>query len=309
MRFDQLTYFAAVTRFGSLRRAAKELHISQPALSETLRNLERELGTVLLDRRRSGARVSSEGRELLPFVNGVLEAVDRLNRAADAQRAASLRVRVGTVNAATVALLAPAIEGFRSVHLQTPVEVIPAQQSDIHRALREGAVDLGLVNVLEGDDLPSDLSAFPLLTGPVVVCLRPDDPLAAQRVVDPEDLFSRPLIMMRSGYVMHRFLSRLFDGRSPDATLSMDGAEMGKIMVAEGLGVTVLPEYSVVDDPLERLGAITTRPLAGEHPLVRLVLQHLPSPHMPYAVRDLHAQLVTRAAAYTEAHRVPDPTA
>ncbi len=66
VRIEQLEYIAAVTRLGSLRRAAEELHLSQPALSETVRNLERELGVDLLERKRSGAKISDEGRELLP---------------------------------------------------------------------------------------------------------------------------------------------------------------------------------------------------------------------------------------------------
>ncbi|SPF02519.1 Cyn operon transcriptional activator [Streptomyces sp. MA5143a] len=51
VRTEQLEYLAAVTRLGSLRRAAEELRLSQPALSETVRNLERELGVDLLERR------------------------------------------------------------------------------------------------------------------------------------------------------------------------------------------------------------------------------------------------------------------
>ncbi|MEU2165425.1 LysR family transcriptional regulator [Streptomyces chengbuensis] len=65
MRIEQLEYIAAVTRSGLLRRAAEETHLSQPALSETVRNLERELGVDLLERKRSGAKISDEGRELL----------------------------------------------------------------------------------------------------------------------------------------------------------------------------------------------------------------------------------------------------
>lgn len=89
MRTEQLEYIAAVTRLGSLRRAAEELHLSQPALSETVRNLERELGVDLLERKRSGARMSAEGRELLPHIINVLDAVDRLRGAAASSTASA----------------------------------------------------------------------------------------------------------------------------------------------------------------------------------------------------------------------------
>lgn len=78
MRIEQLQYLDAVTRHGSLRRASDELHLSQPALSEAIRGLERELGVQLLDRHRTGARLSTEGLQLLPHINAVLETVARL---------------------------------------------------------------------------------------------------------------------------------------------------------------------------------------------------------------------------------------
>ena len=86
MRIEQLEYIAAVTQHGSLRRASERLHLSQPALSEAVSKLERELGVTLLDRRRSGARISRAGPELLPDMVEVLEAVDRLRASPPATR-------------------------------------------------------------------------------------------------------------------------------------------------------------------------------------------------------------------------------
>ncbi|AIS01848.1 LysR family transcriptional regulator [Streptomyces glaucescens] len=298
VRIEQLEYIAAVTRSGSLRRAAEELHLSQPALSETVRNLERELGVDLLERKRSGAKVSDEGRELLPYIMGVLDAVDRLRGAAGDQHRTSRMVRLGTVNTATVPLVIPTVREFRAAHPRTQVELVGAQQSEIHRGLLEGAFDLGLVNYLGGDDMPPGFETTELLRGRPVVCVRPDSPLAARAAVDVDSLLAEPLIVMRSGYVMHRFVHRLLDGRTPSFSYSTDGAEMGKLMVAEGLGATVLPDFSVVGDPLERRGAITVRPLAGDSTDVLLVLQSRPSGPVARAVSDLHALFVRNARAH-----------
>src|ERR1700691_6483215 len=82
MRIEQLECLAEVARLGSFRRAAEELHISQPALSGSVRGLERELGIDLLERGRQGATVSDAGRELLPHILSVLDSVDRLRQAA-----------------------------------------------------------------------------------------------------------------------------------------------------------------------------------------------------------------------------------
>ncbi|MEU2742729.1 LysR family transcriptional regulator [Streptomyces sp. NPDC007095] len=298
MRTEQLEYIAAVTRLGSLRRAAEELHLSQPALSETVRNLERELGVDLLERKRSGARMSAEGRELLPHIINVLDAVDRLRGAAGEQHRISRMVRVGTVNAATVPLLIPTVREFRAAHPLTQVEVVGAQQTEIHRALSEGGLDLGLVNHLDGDDLPADFETTELLRGRPVVCLRPDSPLASLDAVSAADLLDgrEALIAMRSGYVMHRYLHRLLEGHGPALSYTTDGAEMGKLMVAEGLGATVLPDFSVLGDPLERCGAITHRPLTDDTTRVLLMLRRRRADSVPRAAHDLREAFVRRAA-------------
>jgi DNA-binding transcriptional LysR family regulator len=297
VRTEQLEYIAAVTRLGSLRRAAEELRLSQPALSETVRNLERELGIDLLERKRTGATMSAAGRELLPHIIQVLEAVDQLRGAAGEQHRISRMVRVGTVNAATVPLLLPAVRAFRASHPVTQVEVVGAQQSEIHRALSEGGFDLGLVNHLDGDDVRADFESAELLRGRPVVCVRSDSPLAALRSVSADDLLAEPLIAMRSGYVMHRFVHRFLDGREPAFSYSTDGAEMGKLMVAEGLGATVLPDFSVIGDPLERLGAITYRPLDEDSTRVLLMLQRRRAESVPRAAQDLHEVFVRQAEA------------
>jgi DNA-binding transcriptional LysR family regulator len=284
-----------VTRLGSLRRAAEELHLSQPALSETVRNLERELGVELLERRQSGAKISVAGRELLPYMETVVEAVDRLRAAAGINQRTSRIIRVGTVNAATVPLLVPTVSEFRGLHPETQVEVVSAQQDDIHRALREGSLDLGLVNYLHGDDYPPDFESTELLRGHPVVCVRSDSSLAALHTVSVDDLLASPLVMMRSGYLMHRFVHRLLGERTPMVSYSTDGAEMGKLMVAEGLGVSVLPDFSVINDPLERSGTITYRPLRPCEAEVLLVVQRRRSPSMPQALGDLYRMFVARA--------------
>jgi DNA-binding transcriptional LysR family regulator len=297
MRTEQLEYVAAIARLGSFRSAAEELHISQPALSATVRNLERELGVDLLDRHRSGSKVSEEGRELLPHIVNVLDAVDVLRRAADAHHNTSRVVRVGTVNAGTVPLLTPTIRAFRETHPETQVEIVGAQEAQIHRALREGGFDLGLLTCLADDDMPPDLETTRLLTGRAVVCVRTDCPLAHLDAITVDELLSVPLIVMRAGYLMHRLLHRLLGGRTPSVSYSTDGAEMGKLMVAEGLGATLLPDFSVIGDPLQRGGEITWRPLSDDVTEVWLVVRRPRSGSHPRAARDLHRMFVERASS------------
>ena len=295
MRIEQLEYATAVARSGSFRRAAESLHISQPALSENVRRLERELGVEIIDRRRSGATISVHGRELLPHILAVIEAADTLRRSADETRQQSRTVRVGTVTSATVPLLAPTIRAFHESHPNTQVEICTAQQTWIHSSILEGSTDLGLVNYLEGDDMPAEFESTELLRGRPVVCMRPENKMLKSATVRVADLWDQPLIAMRSGYLMHRYLVRLLAGRQVAFSYASDGAEMGKQMVAAGLGIAVIPDYSVIGDPLERNHEIAYRYLADDDTEVRLVLQRRRSPQVHNAITDLHDLFVAEA--------------
>jgi DNA-binding transcriptional LysR family regulator len=203
-------------------------------------------------------------------------------------------VRVGTVSAASSSVLLPAVQRFRRGHPGTAVEVVSVRHDDLLERLAEGSLDLGLVNVLPGDDLPSHLSSTELLTGRPVACLPSGHPLAAQDTVTTADLRAQAFVAMRPGYLMHRFAQRLFDSRLPDGVFWTDGAEMGKLMVAQGLGVTVLPDYSLVDDPLRRSGILTVLPIEDDDTEVRLLLLARDTGVSP-VLRALQSALVARS--------------
>ncbi|MEV4510395.1 LysR family transcriptional regulator [Dactylosporangium sp. NPDC049525] len=295
MRIEQLRYLAAVTRHGSLRRASEQLHVSQPALSEAIRKLEQELGVTLLDRHRSGARISPAGQQLLQPIVDVLESVDRLMAAAGNQATTRRLLRIGTVNAGTASLVLPAVRAFQTANCGAVVEVRNLQQDEIHLSLAEGTLDLGLVNLLDGDDVPPDLEATPLLVGSPAAVLPAGHPLTAGTSVTVDELRAERFVAMRSGYLMYRFAHRLFGADLPTRWHSTDGAEMGKMMVAEGIGLTVLPDYSVLGDPLERTGLIVTRPLRGDTTVITMAALHRRQARVPPAIVEVLGHLRDRA--------------
>jgi DNA-binding transcriptional LysR family regulator len=207
-------------------------------------------------------------------------------------------LRIGTVNTTSSTLLAPALRDLHARHGSAGVEVVNAQQAEIHQGLAEGTLDLGLVNVLPGDDVPSGLVAGELVHGQPVACLRTDHPLAALDELTVDDLRAEPFVGMRPGYVMHRYAHRLFDGRPPATTYSTDGAEMGKALVAEGLGIAVLPDFSISADPLVVAGVITTRPIRGDATTVSLLMLRRRVEHVPAPLRDLQVALLRHAGTY-----------
>ena len=103
---------------------------------------------------------------------------------------------------------------------------------------------------------------------------------------------------MRAGFAMHRCLHRLLGEREPAFAYSADGAEMGKLMVAAGLGVALLPDYGLIGDPLAERGELVYREVVGEQPEVRLVLHRLRAGAARRPVRDLHDLFVKRARTF-----------
>jgi len=300
MRIEQLVYVTAINQLGSLRRAGEHLHVSQPALSEAVAKLERELGVTLLDRRRSGARISRQGRDLLPHIEEALAAIGRLRAAAGDETGTHRPVRLGTVNTATTQVLIPSLRGLQQSHPGTTVEVLDMLQTEIQTGLEEGTLDLGLVNVLPGDDLPISVRGTPLLTGRPVVVLPTWHPLTEEASIRVEDLRAETFVLMRAGYLMHRVAHRIFAEQLPQSCRATDGAEMGKLMVAEGLGLTLLPDYSVVGDPLERAGAITVRPVHDTDLQVRLMLLRRRDARQAAEVAALASVLDRRAQAWAQ---------
>ncbi len=298
MRIEQLEYLDAVARLSSFRNASEELHVSQSALSETVRKLESELGVSILDRGRSGVSISTEGQEIMPHIHDVIESVDRLRQAAGNQQRSSRVVRLGVTATATAPLLTPTMRQFTERYPATEIEFVAARQRSIHQDLRDGNLDLGLVNYLVGDDMPPDLQSAELLRGKPVLCVHPESPLATSPgPVRPAELANVPLIVMRGGYAMNRYIHRLMSDIEARFTFSADGAEMGKLMVAEGLGATVLADFSILGDPLERAGAIVVREIEDDTEAI-MVIQRRARPASAGVARDLHQMLVERGDAF-----------
>lgn len=300
MRIEQLEYLAAVTQHGSLRRASEQLHLSQSALSEAIRGLERELGVPLLERHRSGARISRDGSDLLPIMAEILNGIARLKETAGDQNRANRTIRVGTVNAGTSAILVPAVQNFGTRHATTTVDIATMFQADIQQGLLEGRLEIGLVNTFPGDEIPAALNVIPLLEGTPVVCCHTSDPLAQQDEISIDDLRRRPFVSSRPGYVMHRLTQRLFGSQPPATTYYADGAEVAKSLVAKGVGPSLLPDYSIAGDPLEEAGIITARPISAPTPLVTMLLLRRQFERIPPDIADFENTLVGVAQAHPQ---------
>ncbi len=272
MRLEQLEYVRAVTEHGSLRRAGDHLHVSQPALSEAIGKLERELGVTLLDRHKTGTRINEHGRELLPRISEVLESVERLRAAARGEAEYHRPTRVGSVYFGVTAVVLPALRGHDAEHENTPLELRQLHRDAIESGLRAGTLDVGLVNLLPGDDVHPDLEATELVHGRPVAVLSGRHPLTACPSVTIDQLRQEPFIGAHEGYLMHRVARRVFGAEAPLKWHIADGAEISKQMVGSNLGVSLMPEFAITGDPLVENGTLAVRPIRDEDTVIRMVL-------------------------------------
>lgn len=96
MTFQQLRYFAETARTRSINKAAKNLHVSQPALSAAIKDLEEELGVTLFERSRHGMMLTAEGADFLGLAEGVLSQMDRIRHVYSLKDSDAVRFQVSS---------------------------------------------------------------------------------------------------------------------------------------------------------------------------------------------------------------------
>jgi len=191
MELRHLRYFVAVAEARSFMGAAARLHVAQPALSKQIRDLEGEVGTVLLERGPRGVRLTAAGRAFLTEARRTLEAASEAiasAREAILEGNPSLRFANGQV-AAYGTNLEHLLAAFRTAHPGTRVDIVSLQDGEIFTALREGRVDVGCVFLAEWP--VQGFSAHQLIATPMTGVLLPSNhPLAADCTIHLAELRS-----------------------------------------------------------------------------------------------------------------------
>ncbi|WP_214417263.1 LysR family transcriptional regulator [Sphaerisporangium fuscum] len=187
MEIRQLRYFVAVADEGGFARAAERLQIVQPAVSQQVARLERELGVRLFDRSSRRIRLTGAGDRLLPEARALLAAEQRIHRiAADIATG-----RDGVLHLGTSQGLGDRLDQVLqelTPRLQVRLRALP--HGDRLKAVRTGELDAAFVRAV--DDAPG-LQLLPGWTDPLVVVLPAVHPLAGQPVVSLTDLAQLPL--------------------------------------------------------------------------------------------------------------------
>ncbi|HEX2903471.1 MAG TPA: LysR family transcriptional regulator [Jatrophihabitans sp.] len=149
MELRQLHYFVTAAEFEHFGRAAERLHIVQPAISQQVARLERELGLQLFDRSHRQIRLTSDGAAFLPRARAVLEAAANATRAATELAAGTAGIlRIGSSEGLGGRLDAALVE-FRRQHPQAAVELISGRTPAKLAAVAAGQLDVAFVRAAQ----------------------------------------------------------------------------------------------------------------------------------------------------------------
>jgi len=243
LNLDYLATFVVVISRGSFSAAAERLNISQPAVSLQIRQLERSLGTTLVERVGRRAQPTAAGRELLAHAGQIEAAVAAaVDAVARTTTGAMGRVRLGTGATACIFLLPPILRSVRRKYPDLEITVSTGNTVGIARAIEENLLDIGLVTLPLSSRM---LDIAPVLEDEFVAIAPPDWKLPAQ--VTAEVLRDRPVLMFEPGgntrRIADEWLAR--GGVSLKPIMSLGSVEAIKELVAAGLGCAILPGMAV----------------------------------------------------------------
>jgi DNA-binding transcriptional LysR family regulator len=277
--------FRAVAHQRSFSRAARELSLSQPSVSNQVASLEREIGVSLLERRPGGLRLTAEGEILLAHADAIAErfalAGAQLATAAQEHRT---RLRIGAFPTALAGFVPAAIERLRVRHPDTKVSVDEGTE-DLAARVRSGQLHLAVAfqDTAEPRREPDGLERRELLREAFTVALAPDHRLARSAAVRLADLRGEDWTAATTDGLIVRACRAA--GFEPNLVSITHDQLAIRALIARGLAVTLAPQLlaEAFDDLALRpiAGPAPTRdvfallPPSGRHPLVAPTLDAL----------------------------------
>lgn len=245
INLTQLRAFQAVVATGSITAAARALRLSQPAVSKQLAELERVLGTQLVDRLPRGIQLTATGRALADHAARIFS----VEHTARAELAALLGVRRGelAVGASTTigSYLVPRVFGaLRARHPGLRLELEIGNTAAVHDLVRQHRVELGLTEGFVTDD---DLTMEVFAEDEMVAITAVGDPVLARPPLTARELVALPFVMRERGSgtreVIEAALARKRLVVNP--VMALGSTEAVKTAVAARLGVAILSRLAV----------------------------------------------------------------
>ena len=195
MELRHLRYFVAVGEEENMSRAAVKLHVSQPALSKQVRDLEDEIGFSLLQRTAKSVRLTEAGRVFLDNARAVLRRADEAVKEARAvARAEPAELQVGYSPTPVAEILPKALRAFQRAMPNVRIRLHDWSNNAILDGIRDGRLELGLIVPPTKTNSIRDLRYEELFHERVCVAVSPQHPFARRRAIPISEVATEPLI-------------------------------------------------------------------------------------------------------------------
>ncbi|NVZ08372.1 LysR family transcriptional regulator [Allochromatium humboldtianum] len=240
----QLRVFEAVARHNSYTRAAEELHLSQPAVSMQVRQLEDEIGLSLFERLGKQVVLTGAGREVFHYSRAIGQSLREMEEVLESLKGVSrgsLRIAV----ASTVNYFAPRLMAiFQQRHPGIGLRLDVTNRESLVQMLDSNSVDLVLMGVPPRN---VEVEAEAFMDNPLVVIAPPDHPLAGERAIPLARLAEETFVMREEGSGTRQAMERFFSERGQTIRhgMQMTRNEAVKQAVRSGLGLSVVSLHTI----------------------------------------------------------------
>lgn len=242
---SRLRIFVAVARSGSFTRAAEELSLRQPTVSQQIQVLERGLRTRLFERLGRGIELTAAGTTLLGYAERILELVDEAQAATREAAGLALRtLRLGAGNTLATYVLPDLLARLRWERPDVVVQITVGNTEQLIDAVLDHRVELALVGSPILDDR---LAIHPFLRDELVAIAPPDAPWSSRASIRLDELRSQTLLMREHGSALQASLQEILREHEvePEHIITLGNLEAIKRSVEAGLGVSIVPEIAV----------------------------------------------------------------
>jgi LysR family cyn operon transcriptional activator len=256
MEIRHLRYFMAVADSAHFTRAAGSVHVSQPTLSQQIRQLEDELGTPLFDRVGRRVRLTAAGEILREHAQRVLRELDAARSAiGELEGLTRGTLAVGAVQTVHAYLVPTAIARFTAAHPSVGVRVRELSSGAVEQGLVEGALDLGIGFAPAA---APEVVSEPLFDEEVVLIAPEGHRLARRRQVRLRELDGEPLVLLSPEFCTRRLVDEGMReaGASPRVAVEMNSIESILETVRAGRAATLLPALALAGDAGPGLRAV-----------------------------------------------------
>ncbi|WP_417797505.1 LysR substrate-binding domain-containing protein [Terasakiella pusilla] len=242
MHYVQLRAFHAVATHGGFSKAAEQLCLTQPAISDQVRKLEEYFGVLLFHRHKRTVRPTELGEQLLVVTRRMFaiesEAIELLSE--------SKQLRTGFLNIAADAPLhvIKMISAFRKEYPGIEISLKRGNSDTVLRQLHDYSADIGVLATKPED---STVAYIPLRRDPIVCFVPKDHPWADRGSIRVQDLNEQPLVFREKGSTTRRRIEDIFLKKHIRAKIVMiaEGREANREAVAAGIGIGLVsgPEF------------------------------------------------------------------